>query len=96
MGRAVVENVQGNKEEKDMPKNNLYRATCVWFDAKKGYGFLHSDDLPNDVFVHFRQILCESEYRSLNQGQLVEFEVANVPRGIEARNVRVIEETVVL
>ena len=76
--------------------NQIHRGRVVWFDAKKGYGFVHADDLAGDVFTHFRQILCESEYRSLNQGQLVEFELANVPRGIEARNVRVIEEQAVV
>jgi CspA family cold shock protein len=59
-----------------------------FFNAEKGYGFI-SRDGGEDVFVHFSNI-SGSGYRSLEQGQQVEFDVAPGRKGEEAQNVRVI------
>jgi CspA family cold shock protein len=59
-----------------------------FFDAQKGYGFI-SRDGEADVFVHYSNI-TGSGYRSLEQGQAVEFEVGPGRKGDEAQNVRVI------
>ena len=63
--------------------------TVKWFNAEKGYGFIQPED-GEDVFVHFSAIQT-SGYRSLNEGQTVEFDVAQGPKGPQAANVRPIE-----
>jgi cold shock protein len=62
--------------------------TVKFFNAEKGYGFI-SREGGEDVFVHFSNIQM-SGYRSLEQGQTVEFDVAPGRKGEEAQNVRVI------
>ena len=59
-----------------------------FFNAEKGYGFI-SRDQGEDVFVHFSNIQGEG-YRSLEQGQAVEFDVAPGRKGEEAQNVRAV------
>ena len=60
--------------------------TVKFFNAEKGYGFISREDGP-DVFVHFSQIQS-SGFRTLNEGQKVEFEVGPGRKGDEARDVR--------
>jgi CspA family cold shock protein len=62
--------------------------TVKFFNAEKGYGFI-SRDGGDDVFVHFSNI-AGSGYKSLDEGQQVEFDVAPGRKGEEAQNVRVI------
>ena len=62
--------------------------TVKWFNAEKGYGFIAREGAP-DVFVHFSAIQGDG-YRSLTEGQRVEFDVAPGRKGEEAQNVRVI------
>ena len=57
-----------------------------WFNPDKGYGFIARPD-GEDVFVHFSAIQMEG-YRSLDEGQLVEFDVTQGPKGLQAANVR--------
>jgi cold shock protein len=57
-----------------------------WFDEKKGYGFIERQD-GNDVFVHFRAIQS-SGYKTLAEGQEVEFEVEQGDKGPQAVNVK--------
>ena len=56
-----------------------------WFDDKKGFGFIERDD-GNDVFVHFRAIVSEG-FKTLAEGQEVEFEVEDGQKGPQATNV---------
>ncbi len=56
-----------------------------WFNDKKGYGFIESDD-GGDVFVHFSAIQGDG-YKSLSEGQAVEFETSDGPKGPQASNV---------
>ena len=56
-----------------------------WFNAAKGYGFIQRQS-GEDVFVHFSAIQSEG-YKSLNEGQAVEFEVTSGPKGLQAANV---------
>ena len=62
--------------------------TVKWFNAEKGYGFI-SRDGGSDVFVHYSAI-TGSGYRSLEEGQAVEFEVTAGPKGDQAQDVRVV------
>ncbi len=56
-----------------------------WFNTKKGFGFIEQDDGP-DVFVHYNSISGEG-FKNLEEGQIVEFEVTESPRGPNASNV---------
>jgi CspA family cold shock protein len=61
------------------------KGTVKWFNAAKGYGFIQREQ-GGDVFVHFSAIQGDG-YRSLNEGDPVEFEVAEGPKGLHAANV---------
>ncbi len=57
-----------------------------WFNASKGYGFLERPNGEADVFVHFSAIQGEG-FRSLEEGENVEFSVAKTDKGLQAENV---------
>lgn len=61
------------------------RGTVKWFSAEKGYGFIRRDD-GTDVFVHYSAI-NQDGYRSLEEGETVEFEVVEGNKGKQASNV---------
>jgi cold shock protein len=61
------------------------QGTVKWFNAAKGYGFIQRQS-GEDVFVHFSAIQAEG-YKSLNEGQAVEFEVKQGPKGLQAERV---------
>ena len=56
-----------------------------WFNAEKGYGFISTED-GKDVFVHYSQINSDG-YKTLDEGQAVEFEINDGPKGPQATNV---------
>jgi CspA family cold shock protein len=60
-----------------------------WFNADKGFGFIAQDGGGDDVFVHFSAIQTQG-YKSLDEGQKVEFDVTQGPKGPQAENVRAI------
>ena len=59
--------------------------TVKWFNADKGYGFIQPDDGSADVFAHFSAI-NSSGYRSLDEGDQVEYDVEQGPKGPQASN----------
>ena len=63
----------------------MARGKVKWFNSKKGYGFIAADS-GEDVFVHYSEIQ-EKGYRSLEEGQEVEFEVEKDTKGYKAKNV---------
>ena len=63
--------------------------TVKWFNSEKGFGFIAPDDGSADVFAHFSAI-TGSGYRSLEEGQNVEFEVVQGQKGLQAENIRAI------
>ena len=63
----------------------MEKGTVKWFNAAKGYGFI-SRNGGEDVFVHFRSIAGEG-YKTLNEGDLVQFDVEKGPKGLQASNV---------
>ncbi len=66
----------------------MAKGRVKWFNEKKGYGFISRDD-GNDVFVHFSAIKKDG-FKSLNEGDEVEFEIADGPKGPQATNVVVV------
>jgi CspA family cold shock protein len=65
----------------------MVKGAVKWFNEKKGFGFLAQED-GDDVFVHYSSIEGAG-FKSLTEGQSVEFEVQEGPRGSQAVNVRV-------
>jgi len=65
--------------------NERVTGTVKWFNAAKGYGFIEREGGP-DVFVHFSAIQADG-FRSLQEGQQVEFTIENGPKGLQAANV---------
>jgi len=63
--------------------------TVKWFNGEKGYGFITPEDGSKDLFVHFSAIQGEG-YKTLNEGQKVEYEPTQGQKGPQASNVRVV------
>jgi len=61
--------------------------TVKWFNAEKGFGFIAPEDGSSDVFAHFSAIQGGG-YRSLDEGQRVEFDIEQGQRGPQAANIR--------
>jgi CspA family cold shock protein len=65
--------------------NKVQQGTVKWFNSEKGYGFIQVEG-GNDVFVHYTAILGDG-FRTLEEGQSVEFEIVEGQRGPQAANV---------
>jgi cold shock protein len=68
----------------------MAQGTVKWFNDAKGFGFVQQDNGP-DVFVHHTAIQSEG-FRSLQEGDRVEFEIKEGPKGLQAANVRKIQK----
>lgn len=64
--------------------------TVKWFNNKKGYGFIEQEN-GEDVFVHYRQIMTDG-FRTLRETQKVEFLVNQGPKGLQAEEVKILED----
>lgn len=62
-----------------------------WFNNDKGYGFIKRDT-GDDVFVHHTAISGQAGYRTLNEGERVEFDVKQGPKGLQAENVHRLDQ----
>lgn len=68
---------------------NRETGTVKWFDNAKGFGFIQRAAGQDDVFVHFRQILGDG-YKTLQEGQQVQFNVVQGQKGLQAEQVAVV------
>lgn len=66
------------------------KGTVKWFNDAKGFGFLRVEGHEEDIFVHYSAVQAEG-YRSLNEGDTVECELVQGPKGMKAENVSRVE-----
>lgn len=68
----------------------MVSGSVKWFDAKKGYGFIIGPE-GRDVFVHYSNIEA-SGFRALREGEMVEYDLVDTPKGLQANHVRLLHE----
>jgi cold shock protein len=64
----------------------MAKGTVKWFNEKKGFGFIVDPEVPTDIFVHFSVIQADG-FKTLNEGETVEYELYRDEKGAKARNV---------
>ncbi|NLW87858.1 MAG: cold shock domain-containing protein [Planctomycetes bacterium] len=64
----------------------MAKGTVKWFNNAKGYGFITAEGNTQDIFVHHTSIQADG-FRTLNEGENVEFELVQGPKGLKAENV---------
>lgn len=65
------------------------RGTCKWFNEQKGFGFITPEGGGEDIFAHFSQIQMDG-FKTLNEGQRVEFDTVRGSKGISAERIRIL------
>ncbi len=86
--RGTLGRIRGPKTRKK--DDDMATGTVKWFNADKGYGFIAPDDGTADVFAHFSAI-SSSGFRSLEEGQKVEFDTERGQKGPQAANIRPVQ-----
>jgi cold shock protein len=79
----------GSSDGEERRGLRMTTGTVKWFSSEKGYGFITPDDGSADVFVHFSAIAGEG-YKSLDEGQKVEFETTSGQKGPQAASVKLV------
>ena len=69
------------------------KGVVKWFDAKKGFGFIEVEGGGKDIFVHFSALQMDG-YKSLEQGQSVEFEKVKADKGEQAKDVKILDPNI--
>jgi CspA family cold shock protein len=70
---------------------NVLRSVVKWFDAKKGYGFIVHPKGGSDIFIHYSQINSDADFKTLETGDVVEFELHDGPKGPYAEEVNAVD-----
>jgi CspA family cold shock protein len=68
----------------------MHTGIVKWFNNAKGYGFVVADGNQEDIFVHFSAIAMDG-YRTLKEGQKVQFEVTEGPKGLHAEEIQTLD-----
>jgi CspA family cold shock protein len=76
----------GSRKFKEVNMSNKMTGLVKWFNSEKGFGFISPEDGSKDVFVHFSAIQS-NDYKTLDEGQKVEFSIENGAKGPAAANV---------
>ena len=66
----------------------MAKGTVKWFNDAKGFGFIEQEGGGEDIFVHYSAIESDG-YRSLKEGQAVEYDISNESKGLRAANVKI-------
>ena len=69
----------------------VHYGTVKWFNDEKGFGFVEGET--EDIFIHYSQIKKEG-YKTLETGAKVQYELIETPKGLQAKNIEVIKETI--
>jgi cold shock protein len=77
------------QQQQEQQEQDMAQGTVKWFNAEKGYGFITVDGGGADVFVHWSAIQADG-YKSLDEGQRVEFEVGQGQKGPQAEAVHIV------
>ena len=87
-GRTHQGEVEVAVEVTERVKLGEFDGTVKWFNAQKGYGFIarENTETPNDIFVHHSAIKMEG-FRTLQEGEIVRYELFEGPKGLQAANV---------
>ncbi len=72
----------------------MITGTVKWFNNEKGYGFI-VDEEDNDIFVHY-SVIERQGFRSLEEGQLVTYTLIETDKGLQATNVKLVEDHVII
>lgn len=67
-----------------------HKSKVKWFDGKKGFGFIEHPEGGSDIFVHYSAIMSDKQYKMLEQGEPVEFDLITTNKGPQAQNVRTV------
>lgn len=88
--RKSVAKISPKKTADSLSNANRETGTVKWFDSGKGYGFI-TRTMGEDIFVHFRSIKKSNGYRSLREGQAVEFTVTKGAKGPQAEDIHIVQ-----
>jgi CspA family cold shock protein len=86
-GSPVDNNDGGSRQKERTGRIVMSVGTVKWFSNSKGYGFISPEEGGEDVFAHFSAIEMDG-YKTLSEGQKVEFDVTSGPKGLQASNIR--------
>lgn len=65
----------------------MAKGTVKWFNATKGFGFITTEE-NRDIFVHYTALEDNGDYRKLEENEIVEFDIVDGPKGLQAANVK--------
>jgi CspA family cold shock protein len=75
-----------------MEEMKVYTGSVVWFNDKRGFGFLKPDNGSKDMFVHYTNIDSDAKFKTLVAGQRVSYVLGQNKNGPQAEQIRIIEE----